>query len=477
MQEAFGRVWDGPRVAMTPADRPPAHPRLAVVAKTVPEQAWQTVAQFDQRHPLVPLMVVIPGARTFRRSRKVPSRVDWAADPDELAPSTLRLAVRVALERGMRRRLEHKLDERRLEDVGWVVSRVSHEISNPLTSLMTNLEWAQSQVSSAAHGHGTLDLNALLDALRDTYTGACHVSRIAEDLTRSSRSKAHTGIVELRAILDTTRRLASKPLEHVRLKVRHGHGPSVRANETRLCQVFLNLLKNAAQALEDTPDPMIEVVVHPADGDTVTVTVRDNGPGIPSSVARQLFTPWVSSKEGGSGLGLAVSRRYLAQMGAVLRLAETSDRGTTFAVDLKAVAGRRPRPTLVPDPVVRKVRILVIDDTPVVCRSIARALGQQHEVHTVESVDEGLRAVQEEPFDLAIVDLNLPGRGGLEFFDALPGNHAGPPPRLLYLSGEIGDDALAFLETHHLPWARKPVGADRLRDLVVETLQAKAPPA
>ncbi|MEN0065774.1 MAG: ATP-binding protein [Myxococcota bacterium] len=452
------------------SERPHSTPRLAVVAKRDAREAWQIVAALDRRHPFLPVMVVLPGARNHRRERTVPSRVDWAADPEELGPATLRLSIRYALERATRRRLEHRLDEQHLEDLTWVVSEVSHEISNPLTTLLTNLEWVQAQVTQAAHGTTPLDLNGVLDALRDTYSGACHVSRIAEDLSRSARRRSHIGAVDLRAVLDTTRRLASKPLQHLELVMRHGPNVVVRANETRLCQVFLNLLKNAAQALEGTDQPRIEVTAQSPSHDVVVVKIQDNGPGVPAEIAKSLFNPWVSTKEGGTGLGLAVSRRFLTEMGATLKLVETSDQGTTFAVELKVVAKGKARPTLVPDPAVMHARILVVDDTLLVRRSIGRALGQHHDVTTAATVAEALDEVRQQAFDLLIVDLDLPDGSGLDLYRALP---VETTPRVLFLSGEIGPQALAFLEERNIPWARKPVGIDRLRDLVVETLQSR----
>ncbi len=473
LQVAFERVWSGPQVALS-ADQDGDAPRVAIVSHDDVALAWKAVEAFDRRHPFVPLLAVVNGAPDLRNRRAHPPRVDWVADFKELEDWRLRMALRLARERAHRRELVHRLDERHVEDLSWIVREFSHEIRDPLQSLTANLEWAEAQIGKLLQQGQTTEVEKLQEALRDSRTGLALVSRIAEDLTRSSRP-VRVGRVELREVFDTIRRMTRKSLGNVKLTIRQGHGTTVLANETRLCQVFLNLVRNAAQALEGCEKPRIAIEVNPPAQGRVTVTVRDNGPGIPQSVVDNLFTPWVTTKETGTGLGLPVSRRYVVEMGGSLELSRTDDSGTEFTIELEATSGGLTRPTLVPDPSVIHARILVVDDTELVLRSMERALKEQHEVVTTANVEDAIEELRSSSFDLAIVDLQLPGRSGLDLYEIVMSEPRLSVPRFLFLSGDFSDEATSFLESRGLAWIRKPVGALRLNELVVETLQAKSP--
>ncbi|MEO0601578.1 MAG: hypothetical protein AAF211_09085, partial [Myxococcota bacterium] len=232
LRPAFERVWSGPQIAVSASEDDEGPARVAVVSHDTPRAAWEAVEAFDRRHPFVPVVAVLEGARDFRnRKRTYPARVDWIADFKELGESSLRMAIRFARERARRRELEHRLEERHLEDYGWILSEVAHEIRDPLQSLTANLEWAEAQVGHLQQYHDEIDLERLQEAVRDSRSGLVVVSRIAADLDRSSRSM-RLGRVDLREVFDTLRRLTRKSLRDVTLTIRHGHGPTVRASET-----------------------------------------------------------------------------------------------------------------------------------------------------------------------------------------------------------------------------------------------------
>ena len=107
----------------------------------------------------------------------------------------------------------------------------------------------------------------------------------------------------------------------------------VLGNRIRLEQVFINLFQNALEALQDKADARAEVTVaQTASG--VTVTVADNGPGIPAEIRDVLFTPFNTSKEQGLGLGLVISKEILADYGGTISV-ESDEHGTRFAIGLK----------------------------------------------------------------------------------------------------------------------------------------------
>ncbi len=108
---------------------------------------------------------------------------------------------------------------------------------------------------------------------------------------------------------------------------------TVRADRFRLEQVIVNLIKNAAEALagRDRPRLMLKVM---REGDRVRLFVSDNGPGVPPAVRAQLFTPFVTTRANGLGLGLVICRDLVAGFGGELDLIDEGE-GATFVATLR----------------------------------------------------------------------------------------------------------------------------------------------
>jgi len=101
----------------------------------------------------------------------------------------------------------------------------------------------------------------------------------------------------------------------------------------RLEQVLVNLLQNAIEALAGRDDGHIALQVA-ADADTVTLAIADNGPGLPPHVAERLFTPFVTSRPNGLGLGLVIAQEIMVDFGGSLRLMP-SEVGARFELTLR----------------------------------------------------------------------------------------------------------------------------------------------
>jgi signal transduction histidine kinase len=109
----------------------------------------------------------------------------------------------------------------------------------------------------------------------------------------------------------------------------------VRASEIH--QVVLNLVKNAVEALEGRADALVRVRTT-VEGESVVLAVEDNGPGIPESVQKSLFTPFFTTKEKGTGLGLSISERIVRGHDGEMTLRSVVGEGTTFRIRLPALA-------------------------------------------------------------------------------------------------------------------------------------------
>ncbi len=107
----------------------------------------------------------------------------------------------------------------------------------------------------------------------------------------------------------------------------------VRADRIRLEQILINLIQNALDALEATPDPVVRIEAE--GGSPVTILVADNGPGIDPAVADDLFTPFVTGREEGLGLGLGIARDIAREFGGELELANSPSGGAAFELRLE----------------------------------------------------------------------------------------------------------------------------------------------
>lgn len=267
---------------------------------------------------------------TMGRSSTRPSGLGWyetvlvpLREEDE-TPRVVILARDVTEQRLMLARLaEHD----RLASLGMVAASVAHEIMNPLTYVLVNLEYAI--------GDRQKDPERTARALADAREGALRMQQIVRDLRSLGRSGGEELFyVDMRGVVETAMRIAGPEIAHASdVTVELDDMPAVLANESRLCQVFINLLVNAAQAVRDQPVRKIHVrSVVDEEAGFVGVAVSDSGPGIPLEQQAFVFEPFYTTKPQGTGLGLSITREILKRMGGRVDMESTPGSGVTFTV-------------------------------------------------------------------------------------------------------------------------------------------------
>ncbi|MFO1326711.1 MAG: GAF domain-containing protein [Rubrivivax sp.] len=253
----------------------------------------------------------------------------------------------------------------------------------------------------------------------------------------------------------------------------------VRGDVTRLRQVLLNLLSNAVKFTESGE---VVLTVARGDGDALHLSVRDTGIGLSEQGMGRLFQSFsqadasTTRKYGGTGLGLAISRRLVELMGGRL-WAESAGagQGCTFHVTLPAPPAELPqgqrRDFVGTQPQLAGLRLLIVDDNATNRRVLGLQAGKWGLVPvSTASPDEALAWVREgQRFDVAIVDMHMPGMDGIELARAL--RDAQPAlPRVLFSSlgrKEAGADDSLFAA-----WLTKPLRQSQLFDTLV-TLRAE----
>jgi PAS domain S-box-containing protein len=236
----------------------------------------------------------------------------------------------------------------RLASVGRLAATVGHEINNPLAFVLANLEMSLERLAA-----GVVDAERAADIaemLREAREGADRVRTIVRDLKVFSRGESEERTsVDPRRVLDSCVSMARGEIRHrARLEKRYGVTPAVRANESRLGQVLLNLLVNAAHAIpEDALDDNLITVATGTDPlGRVVIEVSDTGTGMSDEVRRHIFEPFFTTKPGGvgTGLGLSICQSIVTALGGEITVESALGRGSTFRVSLPPAPDSEPPP-------------------------------------------------------------------------------------------------------------------------------------
>ena len=377
----------------------------------------------------------------------------------------------------------------RLASIGLVSAGVAHEINNPLAFVMSNLDFAASALGRIVHDASDPGLaRQATDALREAQEGAERIRRIVRDLRSFARpddDDEARGGVDLVQVLDASANIAWNEIRHrARLVKDYAPGlPPVAGSALRLGQVFLNLLVNAAQAIDEGAVSQNEIrLLASESGGNVEVRVRDTGRGIAAEDMGRLFQPFFTTKPAGvgTGLGLTICDNIVTGLGGSMRVESAPGRGSTFIVTLPVarapVAEARPRTESVPPP--RRGRLLVVDDEPLIGQSIQRLITEHDVVAEVNAADALARIRGGERFDMICCDLMMPDMNGMQFFAALQAEYPDQAQRVLFLTGgAFTAAARSFLDEVSNPRLEKPFPLQNLRVLMAERMRNQEPPS
>ncbi|MCP3101005.1 ATP-binding protein [Myxococcus sp. K15C18031901] len=253
---------------------------------------------------------------------------------------------RLARSERLRAEAERSYSEtERLALMGRLAAGVAHEVNNPLAYVKSNLHFLTDALRDPAP-----DLEELQRVLDETGQGVLRIQQIVTDLKRFSRETTDTDeACSLEDALGEAERLASVRLRSLCRVVREValDVPRVRLSQRHLVQVVVNLLLNAADALDAAQfqpqagrHPCVVVLRARREEGGVVLEVEDNGPGIPDAVLPRMFDPFFTTKSAGkgTGLGLALCREYLARVGGSLAAENRPGGGARFVLRLPAAS-------------------------------------------------------------------------------------------------------------------------------------------
>jgi PAS domain S-box-containing protein len=392
-------------------------------------------------------------------------------------PAGLVVIIRDVTER---RKLQARLAQSdRMASVGMLAAGVAHEINNPLTYMLSNLESLGVDLAAVeAALPGDQERLELVQRTRDALDGAKRIREIVRSLKVFSRTgDERLEPVSINKVLESVLQMTQNEMKfRARLVTDLGKLPPVMANEGRLAQVFLNLLVNAAQAIRegDVENNAIHVRTWAEPG-VVLAEVRDTGPGIPEEVRAKIFEPFFTTKPAGigSGLGLAISRGIVEEAGGSISVESRPGEGARFVVRLPSAADDHPPAApLGEQPRVahtgRRGRVLVVDDEAGIRGALVRLLRGEHDVIAAENghAAESLLATDDR-FDVILCDLIMPDVSGMDLHDRIVTTHPQLAGRMVFMSGgAFTPRATAFLGAVPNMRIEKPFDTSNLRELV-----------
>jgi signal transduction histidine kinase len=226
-------------------------------------------------------------------------------------------------------RLEKLKDTERLAAIGATAGMVGHDIRNPLQAITSDLYLVKSEVSVLAESE---QKNAILESLEETERNVDYINKIVQDLQDYARPLNPN--VEISDIKEIVEKLIAKNGIPKNVKVTIEVADKARkifADSYYLNRILSNLISNAVQAM---PEGGTLTIRSTNTSKKVLICVEDTGMGIPDEIKPKLFSPMVTTKSKGQGLGLAVVKRLVETLSGTVTFESKLGQGTKFTVCL-----------------------------------------------------------------------------------------------------------------------------------------------
>ena len=222
----------------------------------------------------------------------------------------------------------------RLNELGEMASTLAHELNQPLSAVANYVQGCMLLLDRMTDEQAGRMRGALTEAAKQAIRAGDIIRHLREFVTRGATERHPEDIKRMVEEAGALALLGSKE-RGVRSHFDFGPGGGiVLVDRVQIQQVLTNLMRNAVEAMADSPVKELTVTTREEDGRLV-VSVTDTGSGIPGDVAARLFQPFVSSKAGGMGIGLSISRRILLSHGGDIAATPGPDgSGTRFTLHL-----------------------------------------------------------------------------------------------------------------------------------------------
>jgi two-component system, cell cycle sensor histidine kinase and response regulator CckA len=422
---------------------------------------WPAVLETIQK------VVVAPEATARVECRMRHSDGSWraieSAGTNQLDNPAVRALVINSRDVSERRTAEEQLRQtHKMEAVGNLAGGIAHDFNNLLQAMLSQTQVLRGQPNDPG------EVVAACDELADAISRGASLTR--QLLLFARRETVRPERIDLNeAVRDASKLLHRLIRENIAVTINLAEqGLPLDADRGQLQQVLINLALNAADAMPEGG----RLVIRTGAGDAhqVWLSLSDSGHGIPEAIREHVFEPFFTTKDAGkgTGLGLSVVQGIVIQHGGRIEVESTVGAGTTFTITLPgAEAGADVAAEEAPIPVLGRVsgageRILVVEDEEGAREgllSILTSLG--YDVVALGSAEDAGELPAEEPFDVLLTDLMLPGATGPQLARGLL--ERWPALRVILMSGYAEDEAVrSGVGGGTVRFLQKPFGVDAL---------------
>jgi signal transduction histidine kinase/CheY-like chemotaxis protein len=347
-------------------------------------------------------------------------------------------AIKLRLDFTEQERLQrHLIQSEKLASLGETIAGIAHEINNPLTSILSN-----AQLLALRRG-GPADEASINSIVLEAKRTADLVKNLLAFSRKESKKREVIGVNELikQAVNLKRYQLRVNNIQLISEPCEISYPVLVTAQQMQ--QVLLNLLNNAEQAIAKTEHSGIIRVEGGRRGDTVFITVTDNGNGIPAHVLPFIFDPFFTTKNlgEGTGLGLSIAHTLIENHGGTIS-AKSEPGNTVFTIEL---------------PMARSPKLVVDDETAIV-DAICEFLDLQNV--TTDKANDGAAALEllnVNRYDAIISDIRMPGVDGPQLYERAVAMDPSYSSRFLFMSGDlVRDSTQGFVSSLSCPCLAKP---------------------
>jgi len=369
------------------------------------------------------------------------------------------------------------IQSEKLSGIGEFVAGVAHELNNPLTSVMGFSELLQLDETNPQQKRH----------LEMVHKSALRCQKIVQSLLSfSRRHQPERKLVCVNGLVEAVVEILAYQMRTSNIEVITQLDPKLpqaMVDQHQIQQVFLNIVNNARQAIEEhRPKGCVRISSGVA-GRNVRVTIQDDGPGIRDENLSKLFDPFFTTKEVGKGTGLGLSLCYgiVKEHGGTIQVRSKYGEGATFMIELPIATDtehKSKQKAAEPTGAAKKHlpgngrKVLVIDDEEPILQMVSEALSRSgYQVDVASDGESALKRLNNRRYDLAICDWKMPGLNGRQVYERIRTTDSALSERLIFMTGDVINDRIQeFLKQEKKLCLSKPFSLTEFENAIQQAL-------
>jgi len=331
----------------------------------------------------------------------------------------------------------------KLTTIGEITASISHEVSNPLTIASGTIELLKALTEEGSLDEQSETISTCINDVDEAFARINSIIKGMKNFLHNNEENNDCEYISIEDSLDSSIKLLGPSLNqsNIEIKLQMPGDSIIFANNIKLEQVFVNLLKNSIDALKEVKSPIIDISLE-SNGVCYDIHFKDNGEGIPENLKEKIFESFFTTKDvgEGTGLGLAISSKIIDSYQGTLETIDSKN-GSHFKISLPKMEVTSFSNTALASGLDTEsgfLTILVVDNEPKILNLIDKVVSDLgHQLICASSKDEALNTIQDFNVDLIITDFHMPNGNGDDLAKAIRDNQVSTP--IFYLTSELDE--------------------------------------